>query len=1415
MSPTIVTYELCLPKAYENGVACYEVGYNKLFKLYPRMQDNNGQVAEQDDAVWTQVEITVTEKNETGPVVEAWNPTFWQTVGTYTVKYAYKDQSKTGTLRIVQTDENHLAMDDDGFLVITCANFVAASLAKHKDHIRQIWQAAGGGYDWHPPKLKINGNPHSTYDLNTKTTKSAFDAFYTVTVFQVGDDVTHIGTDSFRSFQMTTLTLPSSIQYLGPGISRCPRLTTLDLSKTTIRTILPESINENWHLQTILLPPTVVRLESRCFQKNDRLSEIDVSNVTHFGEYLFFVCHALKKIDIRSMVDVHPKTFFQAANAELHHIVVRNDNSPFFDTELPQTYKGYGQNWTGATIEFVEHVSSEILADFSRDHSQNIIFQNRVITPPVGIFTIRAGTDFDLHDGVTVRNDSDGNPLSFKVVLGSKSAYLRGQLKTVDADTFHNTATQVHRLMDTKAPGTFIFTYSTSSSSSERTVTVVGPRITLPLDKDVPTGTGVNLWTDDVLVVPVHGTKIQSSTVALNGTVLSTDRFAMTTPGTFTFEYVVTDSHGNISTSERVFTVTGPIITLPPTINILDEFDLCIIVALNGDPVPTVPGDFRLTYSVNNSDSENSIAQQVITVVDTNSYSLRITNWYENAVACFEVKTPFPVMYDGTDNVINATDNGILYPVIYDTNGNVIKSGPYKEYICATLVEITVTDNGQKVTDAWEPTFWNRPGTYTVEYALQDQRETAELRIVDTRQTDFTINADNVLVIECEDFQNASLKKHERYIKTLWTRTSAAGDFPTNFQINGNAHHMRNGGSYHGLTPKGTRTFQDFTVDQILFGDGVAHIGNRVVYDTKSQTLELPSSVKYIGAWIHDNTKLESIDLSRTKLGALEEYGIWGNIVLRKVSLPPSLVRLNNNCFTQNETLSEIDVSNVTNFGSAIFKDCRELRKIDVRSMTSVLSDTLSASWIDHIVVESTLSPLFEAYTIANSGYSSIWDPWSNKYLRDGTTIDFVNRVSSISDFKNQHQNNDTIIFQNLESMVQQIADEVVTRMTDGGNLDKSTPSDLWSLVKKDISNNISESDVDVRRIAARTMVKILSKHTTAVKHTVVTDPDVKLAISETYGLEKSLTIQVLNSNIASVDIEENTAYISTKGAGETQEYRFLDSTVYTAEYDTQEVWKFIKGGRETTDLIPSDINGTVSFKDFIFTIGSQILSPIISPIISPISSSYSGGDPYVYPLFGPCYKLPNCDDIYRLYQDDDVVINAQVSVASPEIQTQIRQVVVSRGGDFLCPVSTEAYFYSQIFIASRTSDDQVFIDLEQKQTDSTGNTFRVGPYGLSKDSRPYEDEGASYVDIPIRWGKDTCLSIGFSRNPQIRNGVRLQGTCLVNGTGLLVKNFRAKFFRLPNISNKEAVSIPSGRTRLLTKRGTRGYKQTSIDFVR
>jgi hypothetical protein len=212
-------------------------------------------------------------------------------------------------------------------------------------------------------------------------------------------------------------------------------------------------------------------------------------------------------------------------------------------------------------------------------------------------------------------------------------------------------------------------------------------------------------------------------------------------------------------------------------------------------------------------------------------------------------------------------------------------------------------------------------------------------------------------------------------------------------------------------------------------------------------------------------------------------------------------------------------------------------------------------------------------------------------------------------------------------------------------------------------------------------------------------------------------------------------------------------------------------------------------------------------------SGPSAGGDPYIYPLIGPAVKLPNVEQVYRLYQDTDIVVNARVKQASQDIQSEIRQVVQDSG---LCATMTEAYFFSHIFIGSRKDpDDHVVVDLEQKVTSGNSATFVVDAPILDTTSCRYETMSNSHVSIPIRWGEKMCLMIRFSRNPQVRNGLTLNGGNLEDGTGLLIRNYRPRFFQLTRLDDTSAVKIPRNCRRLTTTRGTKASREISMQFTK
>jgi hypothetical protein len=231
----------------------------------------------------------------------------------------------------------------------------------------------------------------------------------------------------------------------------------------------------------------------------------------------------------------------------------------------------------------------------------------------------------------------------------------------------------------------------------------------------------------------------------------------------------------------------------------------------------------------------------------------------------------------------------------------------------------------------------------------------------------------------------------------------------------------------------------------------------------------------------------------------------------------------------------------------------------------------------------------------------------------------------------------------------------------------------------------------------------------------------------------------------------------------------------------------------------------------------------VIEPIPSPVVSAYSGADPYVYPINGPAYKLPNAYGVYRLYQDDNVVINAQVEQASDSILETITAVTdrlqLTEIG--LTPISKEAYFYTKLFLANRHDPmDQVVLDLTKKTVvvttggaTTTGSSFIVGTAKIMHSDEPIPfttDVHQSHVSIPVHWN-DVCLSVIYTNNPQIRNGLRLSGpqTTLAGGTGLLLRNYKPKLFSVRSLKDMRPVNVTN--CKFLTQRGIKMQSEVHV----
>jgi hypothetical protein len=236
--------------------------------------------------------------------------------------------------------------------------------------------------------------------------------------------------------------------------------------------------------------------------------------------------------------------------------------------------------------------------------------------------------------------------------------------------------------------------------------------------------------------------------------------------------------------------------------------------------------------------------------------------------------------------------------------------------------------------------------------------------------------------------------------------------------------------------------------------------------------------------------------------------------------------------------------------------------------------------------------------------------------------------------------------------------------------------------------------------------------------------------------------------------------------------------------------------------------------KSLQFTWGSVEMHFVSPPL--PVLVAEGGGDPYIFPLIGPSMKLPNVEETYRLYESPTAIINGTVQRASTQIQQEIRAVV---GDDFLPPLDTEAHFFSHLLVA--VGGEYIQLDLEQRSVSGNyGHALHVTGPVLSHESLQFDTSSQKQVSTSIRWGRDTCLTVYYTANPQVRNGLRLSGTQLLTSdacTGLLVRNFRPKLFRLhrglQDVTTRLQPKLSNCR-RTTTNRGLHGFQERTIQVL-
>jgi len=189
-----------------------------------------------------------------------------------------------------------------------------------------------------------------------------------------------------------------------------------------------------------------------------------------------------------------------------------------------------------------------------------------------------------------------------------------------------------------------------------------------------------------------------------------------------------------------------------------------------------------------------------------------------------------------------------------------------------------------------------------------------------------------------------------------------------------------------------------------------------------------------------------------------------------------------------------------------------------------------------------------------------------------------------------------------------------------------------------------------------------------------------------------------------------------------------------------------------------------------------------------------SAGDPYITPLEGPRFKLPNKACSYRLYVNGNTFVNARVSATDNDKKEAIMNYYnrITKGRNNMKSskkLIVDGFFYDAFFIGS--GDKGMFIDLKKGDFCSNVSDF----FRISSSEKTYKDSnfcGSRYKKAVVAWDNEEfgemSINIKFYINPQIDNGISISSKYLMGSdvTGLLVKNYSPDIMELPSVTTLE-----------------------------
>ena len=187
-----------------------------------------------------------------------------------------------------------------------------------------------------------------------------------------------------------------------------------------------------------------------------------------------------------------------------------------------------------------------------------------------------------------------------------------------------------------------------------------------------------------------------------------------------------------------------------------------------------------------------------------------------------------------------------------------------------------------------------------------------------------------------------------------------------------------------------------------------------------------------------------------------------------------------------------------------------------------------------------------------------------------------------------------------------------------------------------------------------------------------------------------------------------------------------------------------------------------------------------------------SGGDPYVKPMKGPTYKLPNKKAYYRLYEKDDVFINGSVKEIDESRKKSIQKYFKNLKSE-VNPIVDDGYFYSSYYMS--VGDKKFVIDLKTFVFLTSNNAKDFFTFKMTKENVKGSWDNGKALCLNVTWKRPghgfTSLDIMKYENPQIDSSIRMKHyPSIENTVGALVRNYKPKLMEIEKLDSTKVGKI-------------------------